>query len=578
MLVITDRGTGSTGAQTVLDVLLDEGVDVAFGYPGGAIMPLYDALYGHRLRHILVRHEAAAAFAAGAYARSTGRVGVCMATSGPGATNLVTGIVDALMDSVPLVAITGQVRTPLLGTDGFQEADVTGITHTITKRNFLVRTAEEIEPTIRAAFRLARGPRPGPVLVDIPQDILRAKVEHSRPAAPRQPNRTTPPTADPVAIARAVEIIAAAQRPLAIVGGGARIADAVDEYREFLALVGMPHTATINGLGCGEQGDPYWLGMLGMHGWKAANKAVIGTDCIIALGMRFDDRVTGRTDKFAVNAKIVHADVDASEFNKIIPIDVALHGDLKATLTALNAALRQAKLPRFDAWAREAAGERSALPTDRAQEGHLSATDVLDAFFAAAPADSVVATDVGQHQMWAAQRCRPQHPRDFLTSAGLGTMGFGLPAAIGAQFAHPDRAAFAICGDGGFQMSISELATLKRYELPVKILLIDNRNLGMVRQWQELFYDARYSATNLSDNPDFVMIAQAYGIESEMISDPSELPGALARFIASPKARLLHCACYPTENCWPMIPAGGAIEDMIDKAPEKAAVAVGAAR
>ena len=578
--MITDRGTSSTGAQTVLDVLLDEGVDVAFGYPGGAIMPLYDALYGHRLRHILVRHEAAAAFAAGAYARSTGRVGVCMATSGPGATNLVTGIVDALMDSVPLVAITGQVRTPLLGTDGFQEADVTGITHTVTKRNFLVRSADDIEPTIRAAFRLARGPRPGPVLVDIPQDILRAKVEWRAPSSvPLPPNRTAPPQVDPAAIARAVGIIAGAERPLAIVGGGARIADAIDEYREFLALVGMPHSATINGLGCGAPGDPYWLGMLGMHGWKAANKAVIGTDCIVALGMRFDDRVTGRTDKFAVGAKIIHADVDASEFNKIIPIDVALHGDLKATLAALNNALRAAKLPRFDSWARRAASEVSALPTDRAQDGHLSATDVLDAFFAAAPADAVVATDVGQHQMWAAQRCRPQHPRDFLTSAGLGTMGFGLPAAVGAQFAYPERTCVAIVGDGGFQMSIAELATLKRYDLPVKILLIDNRNLGMVRQWQELFYDARYSATNLSDNPDFVMIAHAYGIESEMIADPAELPAALERFIKSPKARLLHCACYPTENCWPMIPAGGAIEDMIDKAPEKIAVPlVGAAR
>ncbi len=561
------ESAASTGAQLVLDVLTDEGVEVVFGYPGGAIMPLYDAMVGHSIRHILTRHEAAAAFAAGGYARSSGRVGVCMATSGPGATNLVTGILDSQMDSIPIVAITGQVRSELMGTDGFQEADVTSIMGPVTKRSVCVRRVEDLERVLRAAFRVARGPRPGPVLVDIPSDILKAAVPRMDFFAAR-PIATAPERPDDQALDAALALLRGAERPVVIAGGGVRSANAVHLFREFTAMFDLPHTATINGLGSASPGDPNFLGMLGMHGWKAANLAVNSADVIFALGMRFDDRVTGKPDRFARNARIVHADVDASEFGKIIPVSVALRGDLRATLTALVRRAAREEQPHFTGWTAEAKAVGGPLPADRAPHGELSATDALDAFFAVAPADVIVATDVGQHQMWAAQRQRATHPRNFVTSAGLGSMGFGLPAAIGAQMANPQRTVVAICGDGGFQMSIAELATLRRFNLPVKILLIDNQRLGMVRQWQELFYDRRYSHTDLSDNPDFVAVARAYGIRAESVQDPGELRDALERFFRSKEPSLLHCACFPAENVWPLIPPGATVHDAMDGAPE----------
>jgi len=561
----------ATGAQLVLDVLADEGVEVAFGYPGGAIMPLYDAMVSHPLEHILTRHEAAAAFAAGGYARATGRVGVCMATSGPGATNLVTGILDAQMDSVPIVAITGQVRRELMGTDGFQEADVTSIMGPVTKRAVCVRDVADLERILRAAFRVARGPRPGPVLVDIPNDILKARCPKMDffAARPMPPAGERP---DSAAIDATIDLLRAAKRPVAIVGGGARSANAAHLFRELVAILDIPHTATINGLGCAAPGDTNFLGMLGMHGWKAANQAVHGADVVLALGMRFDDRVTGKPDKFARKAKIVHADVDASEFGKIIPVEVALRGDLRQTLGLLVRRLATNSVPPFTSWAAEAKALGGPLPADRAPDGELSATDVLDAFFAVAPEDAIVTTDVGQHQMWAAQRQRAHHPRNFITSAGLGSMGFGFPAAIGAQMAHKDRTVVAVVGDGGFQMSLAELATLRRYGLPVKILLIDNRRLGMVRQWQELFFDQRYSHTDLSDNPDFVAIARGYGIQAERVEDAGELRDALERFMGSREPALLHAACFPTENVWPLIPPGLTADDAMESRPETEAV------
>ena len=562
--MISERAERS-GAQLVLDTLAVEGVQVVFGYPGGAIMPLYDALFGHDVRHVLVRHEAAAAFAAGGYARSSGEVGVCIATSGPGATNLVTGLVDAMMDSVPVVAITGQVRTALMGTDAFQEADMAAITHSITKRNVVVRSVADLVPALRLAFRCARSPRPGPVLVDIPTDVLKAIVSRGEPETPEcEPVRKPAPSAD--AIAQCVELLRSAQRPVAIVGGGARTANAQESYRAFCARVQLPHAATINGLGSAHPGDSNFLGMLGMHGWKAANLAVAQADLILAFGMRFDDRVTGPPDRFAQGAKIVHADIDASEFGKTVRADICLHGDLDATLRALDTALTQTQVPTFERWAQQAVALGGPLPRDRVRAGRLSATDVLDAFFGTLPEDAIVTTDVGQHQMWSAQRVRPTNARNFITSAGLGAMGFGFPAAIGAAFAAGGRPVVAIVGDGGFQMSLAELATVRRYNVPVKILLIDNRNLGMVRQWQQLFYDSRYSATNLSDNPAFCDIARAYGIEAETVEDPSELPAALERFLTHPAAMLLHCACYPEENVWPMVPAGAAMHEHIEAA------------
>jgi acetolactate synthase-1/2/3 large subunit len=551
------------GAQAVTAALEREGVDTIFGYPGGAIMPLYDALYGHRVRHVLVRHEAAAAFAASGYARTSGRVGVCCATSGPGATNLVTGLLDAMMDSVPVVAITGQVRRELMGTDGFQEADVCAITQAVTKRNMLVTDVDRIGETLAEAFALARRGRPGPVLVDIPNDVLKAQTDVT--AAPEKPPERTGagPRVSDAAVRDAVARIRSARRPVAIIGGGVR-AGAVDLYRMFVAMLGLPHAATINALGAAAPGDASFLGMLGMHGLKAANKAVQRADVILALGMRFDDRVTGKPDRFAREATVIHADIDATEFNKIIPATVALHGDLRETLRALIDELVRGHVPRFDDWATEARLLGGPLPSDRVANDVLSATDVLDRFFAAVPEDAIVTTDVGQHQMWAAQRARPADPRKYATSAGLGAMGFGFPAAVGATYANPAVPVFAIVGDGGFQMCLPELATLRRYKIPVKIVLIDNQNLGMVRQWQELFFSERYSATNLADNPDFVAIARAYGIEAYALDSPADADDVIARFVAARGPALLHCACHPTENVWPMIPAGMTVDDLME--------------
>ncbi|MGH7747318.1 MAG: thiamine pyrophosphate-dependent enzyme, partial [Candidatus Dormibacteria bacterium] len=371
----------------------------------------------------------------------------------------------------------------------------------------------------------------------------------------------------PSAIKRAAEFVRTAERPVVIVGGGARVSGATKEYRELCAALRAPHTATINALGCAHPDDPRFLGMLGMHGWKAANLAVAEADVILALGMRFDDRVTGRTDKFATKAKIIHADIDAAEFNKIVRADVTLHGDLRATLRALIDELDAHPLPSFDVWSQAAKAVGGPLPRDRTPAGTLSATDVLDAVFAVAPADAIVATDVGQHQMWAAQRARPIDPRNFLTSAGLGSMGFGLPAAIGAQFGQPDRTVIAVCGDGGLQMSLGEFATLRRFDLPIKLLLIDNRRLGMVRQWQELFYERRYSAVDLSDNPDFAAIARAFGVRAETVESSDELEGAIDRLMRAREPMLLHCTCYPTENVWPLIPPGAATVDAIEGIP-----------
>jgi acetolactate synthase-1/2/3 large subunit len=556
------------GAKAALQACKREGADAIFGYPGGTIMPFYDAMFGDPdIRHYLVRHEAAAVFAASGYARTTGRVGLCCATSGPGATNLVTGLLDAFMDSIPIVAITGQVRSVLMGTDGFQEADVCAITQPVTKYNVLVRNPGDIPAAIAEAFALARSGRPGPVLVDIPTDVLKAAMpETVRPTRGTSFHPNAAP--DPDAIARAVALLRTAERPILIAGGGVRGTEAVAAFRRFAALAGAPQTTTINGLGAAAPGDWRDLGMLGMHGTKAANLAVHQSDVLFALGMRFDDRVTGRTDRFARDAKVVHADIDPSEFDKIIAADVTLRGDIAATLAALADELERHPAPRFDAWAREAADRAVTLPCDRVAEPALSATTVLDRFFEHIPANAVVTTDVGQHQMWAAQRIRPREPRAFATSAGLGAMGFGFPAAVGAQVAHPERPVFAIVGDGGFQMSLTELATLRRYNLPVKIVLIDNRNLGMVRQWQELFYDERYAHTNLSDNPDFAAIAAAYGIRSELVDEISGLDAAFERLISIPGPALLHCACYPAENVWPMIPGGGSIDDvMTERAP-----------
>src|SRR5579872_1104346 len=562
--------TERTGSQLVLDALADEGVDVVFGYPGGTIMPVYDALFSERrMRHILVRHEQGAAFAAGGYARPSGRVGGAIATSGPGATNLLTGLLDANMDSVPVVAITGQVRSQLMGSDGFQEADVTSMAQPATKRAFLVRNVDDIYQTVREAFALARGPRPGAVLVDIPTDVLKTKTRVQPEWVPVA-NATPPPAFDERAIEAAAQLLASARRPLVIAGGGVKFGGATGAYRELLRLLGAPHTATINALGCSEPGDPRFLGMLGMHGTKRANRAVNACDVVLSLGMRFDDRVTGRVDKFAQQAEIIHFDIDGSEFGKVVDPTVGVRGCLGSTLPALVNAIRREPPRSYAKWIEELEAFASPLPVDRAEDGHLSATSVLDRFFAKAPRNIIVTTDVGQHQMWAAQRQNSDGPTRFVTSAGLGAMGFGLPSAIGAKMANPDATVVAVVGDGGFQMTMNELTTINRAGAPIKILLIDNQRLGMVRQWQHLFYDRRYSATDLSDNPDFVMIAKACGVPGRVVDRLEDLDTALDELFASDGAMLLHAACYPHENVWPMIPAGAALDELIETEPLKA--------
>jgi acetolactate synthase I/II/III large subunit len=553
-----------TGAQIVLDVIADEGVDVVFGYPGGAIMPLYDALYDHAVQHVLVRHEAAAAFAAGGYARSTGRVGVCVATSGPGATNLITGIADAMLDNIPLLALTGQVRTGVHGTDAFQEVDIAAATQAFTKNAVVVSRADDLESALRRAFELARSGRPGPVLVDLPNDVLKAK---STALADAVRSRRRALHCGDENVQSAFDAIMRSSRPLLIAGGGVRW-NATPAFRRFCALTGIPHCSTLHGIGAAHPADTRYFGMAGMHGTKRANLAIDWADCIVAFGMRFDDRITGDPRLFAPNARtIAHADIDASEFGKTVRCDIPLHGDVLHTLETLNRLASATPLPSFETWTARIRCENEMLPLDPAQPGQLSATDTLDALFDALPADAIVTTDVGQHQMWASQRIRPCDGKSFLSSGGLGSMGFGLPAAIGAQIAHPDRPVFCVIGDGGFQMCMAELATLRRYELPVKIVLIDNAHLGMVRQWQQLFFDDRRSETHLPENPDFTIIASAYGISAQRVSDSGDLHSTIGRFVRTRGAALLHCSCHPFENVWPLIPSGTSVAQMMDALP-----------
>lgn len=553
-----------TGGHVLLDALSAHGVDTAFGYPGGAIMPLYDALFESSIKHYLVRHEQGAVFAAGGYARTSGRLGVCFATSGPGATNMVTGLTDALMDSVPVLAITGQVRSALLGTDAFQEADVTSITAPCTKYNAIVSTVDEIPKAVARCVRAARSGRPGPVLLDVTNDALKAiAATDAVPAAAQEVKKHGALRGD---AAEAIRLIASSKRPVIIVGGGCRAADAVNEFREFARLINAPVVATINGLGAADPISDRNLGMFGMHGHKAGNIAVGRADCLVALGMRFDDRVTGDLTKFGRGAKIIHCDVDPMEINKIVPCHASLVGDLRESLTALLAAAHACALPDYADWWAEVSSLRRPLPRARNDSGALSATDLLDAFAALVDRDVIITTDVGQHQMWAAQRLRPSHPRNFLTSAGLGAMGFGLPAAIGAQVARPDAKVVAIVGDGGLQMTMNEFSTIRRYELPVKVLVLDNRHLGMVRQWQEMFYDRRVIATDLWDNPDFCAIARAYGLRANRVDRAADLRAAIGDLLDSREASLLHCACYPVDNCFPMIPPGKHLDQIIEEA------------
>ena len=557
------------GAEIFLKCLRAEGVELVFGYPGGAIMPLYDALEGSGVRHVLTRHEQGAVFAAEGHARATGQVGVAIATSGPGATNLVTGIADAKMDSVPLVCITGQVRSALIGTDAFQETDVFGLTLSLTKWSRLVRSIEEIPAVIAEGFYWAREGRPGPVVIDIPTDFLKAKMEFSGPVKFTPTPRPSDATSEHGSTDKLISLLEKAERPVALIGAGAKLSGAIAELRSLLDDLNIPTFATVHGLGAVEPEAPYYLGMVGMHGTRAANMALHENDLLLVFGARLDDRVTGDPTRFAPHSRIVHFEIDPAQLDRVRQCELPVIGDLAATIPAFHQKLRNAKLPDWSGWRAVACGEDRAELDPRG----LSQLTVrfLDELFGRLPENSVVLADVGQHQMWAAQRYRSASPRGFITSGGLGSMGFALPAAVGVQLSKPDATVLCVSGDGGFQMNIQELATVRRLNLPIKLVIIDNKYLGMVRQWQQLFYQRNYAETDLSDNPDFVEISKAYRINAVRLHEDAmeefpvskETGDALERFLKSPEPELLVFDCAPEANVYPMVPAGAALSEML---------------
>ena len=543
------------GAHFVVQALKEQNVTQVFGYPGGAIMPLYDALYDGGVDHLLCRHEQGAAMAAIGYARSTGKVGVCIATSGPGATNLITGLADALLDSIPVIAITGQVPTHLIGTDAFQEVDVLGLSLACTKHSFMVQTAEELGSVIEQAFEIATTGRPGPVLIDIPKDIqIGPSVTHALAKLIKTEN-----TLNSAAIDQAKNMISLSQKPLIYVGGGVGMASAVNELRDLIAATEIPSVCTLKAIGCIKHDSPYFMGMVGMHGSKASNLAIQECDLLIAIGARFDDRVTGKLDEFAPNAKVIHLDVDAAEIDKLRQVTLSMTDDLKQVLPAITIK------PDIEQWQQHVAAMKVEHESRYDHPGEpIFAPALLRQLAQTMPADTVICSDVGQHQMWVAQHMFVDRPENHISSSGLGTMGFGVPAAVGAQVARPNDTVIAVSGDGSFMMNVQELGTIKRRKLPVKILLIDNQRLGMVRQWQKLFFNGRYSETILTDNPDFVTLASAFDIPGETIVAKSQIDQALQRLLNSDGPYLLHVSISEEENVWPLVPPGAPNDRMME--------------
>jgi acetolactate synthase-1/2/3 large subunit len=607
------RRTAMTGAELVIQLLKAHSVARIFGYPGGAIMPIYDAIYDSGLTHHLCRHEQGGGFSAIGYARASGQLGVCLATSGPGATNIITALADALLDSVPLLAITGQVSQSVAGTDAFQEVDVLGMSFTVCKHSFLVKDVSDVAKVLCDAIALAQHGRPGPVLIDIPKDVQLATVPasalvmlekarqekavrqhaelNSVPISNMSSNMVSEPlgsdmnsamnsamssatptstttaapdaTPDLNAWQHALRLLRTAKQPVAYIGGGVQMADAITELRTWLTATGIPAVSTLKALGTVDTNYPFDLGMLGMHGNAAANLAVQRSDLLICCGARFDDRVTGNLAKFAPHAKVIQLEIDRAEIHKLRYADAVLHGDLKQLLPQLlthsNAAVRAhpdwqqqcVQLKQQHAWRYDHPGEQIYAPL------------LLNMLSAKLPATAVVSCDVGQHQMWVAQHMRFHHPRNHLSSGGLGTMGFGLPAAIGAQLARPQDTSVLVTGDGSFMMNVQELASIKRYQLPVKIIVLDNQKLGMVKQWQQLFFQQRYSETDLSDNPDFVALASAFAIPGARISRKDEVADALDAMLHWPGPYLLHVQIDANDNVWPLVPPGAANDAML---------------
>jgi acetolactate synthase-1/2/3 large subunit len=571
----TEADTARTlsGAEIVVRCLVDQGVDVLFGYPGGAVLPIYDALFHEpKLRHVLVRHEQGAAHAAEGYARSTGKPGVVLVTSGPGATNTITGIVDALMDSIPMVVLTGQVPTHLIGSDAFQEADTVGITRTCTKHNILVKRAEDLPRAIHEAFHIATTGRPGPVLIDIPKDVQFARAPYQGPKEVRFAHVYAPRTrADPARIREAVALIAGAERPLLYTGGGVINAGphASTLLREFAALTAAPVTSTLMGLGAYPAEDPSWLGLVGMHGMFEANHAMHDCDVMICVGARFDDRVTGRLDAFSPDSKKIHIDIDPSSINKNVRVDVPILGDAASVLEDLIAVWKAEKRKSSR---EKLAGWWTQLETWRARQclRYRPSDTIIKPQYAierlyalTKDRDTYITTEVGQHQMWAAQFYGFKEPNRWMTSGGLGTMGYGLPAAVGVQMAHPGSLVIDIAGDASVQMTMQEMSTAIQYDLPIKIFILNNEWMGMVRQWQELLHGERYSHSYSASLPDFVKLAEAYGGVGLRAETPDELDGLIEEMIDMPVPVIFDCRVEKAENCFPMIPSGKAHNEML---------------
>jgi acetolactate synthase I/II/III large subunit len=569
-----------SGAKILLNCLAAENVDCIFGYPGGVTLPLYDAMYDDPVKHVLVRHEQNAAFAAQGYARATGKVGVCCATSGPGATNLVTGLVDAMMDSIPIVALTGQVSSKLMGSDAFQEADTFGITRSATKHNFLVKNIAELPQVIHEAFYIAASGRPGPVLVDVTKDAFPAQAHYVPVKEIHLPGYRVFTEGHAGQIRRAAQMMWEAERPFIYAGGGIIAANASEELRALAEALDAPAVCTLMGLGGLPAEHRNFISMPGMHGSYAANMGMSNADLLIALGVRFDDRVTGRLAAFAPHAKVIHVDIDPAEVGKNRQADLPIVGNVKRVLPKLvteleglapamkakNSGARAAWWKQIRTWKEEHPLTAETSSSEIKPQHLMAEIDRLSG------GRAIVASDVGQHQMWAAQLIRFNEPRLWINSGGLGSMGFGLPAAIGAQFARPDKLVFAIVGDGGFQMSIPELATIVNHSLPIKIVVMNNGYLGMVRQWQELFYNNRLSEVELSSFPDVEKLAGAYGFKGRTVDSVKEMPNALREAVNEPGPYLLNVKVTPFENVYPMVPAGGAINEMVLRPPQPVAV------
>jgi acetolactate synthase-1/2/3 large subunit len=549
-----------TGAQILLECLKREGVEVMFGYPGGQVLPIFDKLYDSDIRFILVRHEQGAAHAADGYARATGKVGVCLATSGPGATNLTTGIANAYMDSIPVVAITGQVKTHLIGNDAFQEADVTGVTRSITKHNYLVKDVQDLARIVREAFQIASTGRPGPVLIDIPSDVQQKDIEFIWPEEVKIRGYNPTLFGHPGQIKKAAKLISQAQRPILYAGGGIITSGAHRELKELAERFKIPVTTTLMGLGGFPGTHELYLGMLGMHGTAYANYAIMEADLIIAVGARFDDRVTGRLDAFAPMAKVIHVDIDPSSISKNVKVDVPIVGDAKNILGQLIEEVK--KSPDTSKWLLTIGAWMKKHPLNYKEGGKIKPQYVIEQIYEVTKGDAIITTEVGQNQMWACQWYKYDHPRTYISSGGLGTMGFGFPAAMGAKVGCPDRLVFDIAGDGSIQMNIQELATCVCNKINVKVAILNNGYLGMVRQWQELFYKKRYSQVALY-NPDFVKLAESYGAVGISVAKKEDVRPAIEKAISIENTVFIDFKIEPEENVYPMVPAGEAINKII---------------